>query len=113
MPIRIKSYSKFQNEPTWIDGYRFASKKEATRYTELKLLLRAGEIQNLEVQPVYPIFVNNVKVCDYVADFAYCVPAIGGKKEIVEDVKGFRTQVFQLKKKLFAAQYGFKVKEIR
>jgi hypothetical protein len=63
--------SKYAAIPTIVDGIRFASKKEARRYTELKLLERAGEITCLELQPKFPCVVNGKKVCTYIADFAY------------------------------------------
>lgn len=50
---------KFNAVKTVIDGHTFASKAEAARYAELKLLRRAGEIFELELQPKYPIVVLN------------------------------------------------------
>ena len=74
---------------------------EGRRYLELKLLAQQGEIENLKLQVRFPLLVNGVKVCAYVADFVYEQDGI----EIVEDRKGFQTPVFKLKKKLFEACY--------
>lgn len=95
--------SKFGNIRTTVDGIDFASKAEAKRYQELKLLERAGEIRELQRQPRYEIKVNGHKVCTYVGDFDYV-----GKSgaPTTEDVKGVATPLFKLKAKLFRALYG-------
>ena len=43
--------SKYKNKKIQVDMYVFDSAKEAKRYRELKLLERAEEISNLELQP--------------------------------------------------------------
>jgi hypothetical protein len=93
---------------TEVDGVTFASKAEARRYAELKLLERAGEIAQLELQPRYPLVVNGVKVATYVGDFRYIER--GGL--VVEDTKGVRTPVYKLKAKLMLAVHGITVKEV-
>ena len=45
--------NKYGARKTVIDGITFDSKREAIRYQELKLLERAGEIKDLELQPKY------------------------------------------------------------
>ena len=85
----------------------FASKKEARRYNELHLLERAGHIRALVKQPKFYITVNGVDVCTYIADFCY----FEGEQRIVEDVKGFKTPIYRLKKKLMKAVMGIEVKE--
>jgi hypothetical protein len=102
--------SKYGNKKTVIDGITFDSKKEAGRYQELRLLERAGEIAHLELQPRYAIEINGVKVCTYVADFRYTPK--GGGKEIIEDVKGMKTPVYNLKKKLMKAVKMIEIREI-
>lgn len=99
--------AKYKAVPTHVDGIRFASKAEAQRYSELKLLQKAGLIAGLTLQPRYDLIVNGVKVCTYVADFRYVNPGV-----IVEDVKGIRTPVYQLKKKLMKALYGIEIREV-
>jgi hypothetical protein len=86
-----------------LDGILFDSKAEATRYAELKMLLRAGQIQKLELQPRFPLIPAQAeeRSLSYVADFAYEVDG----HRIVEDVKGMRTDVYKLKRKLFRAMY--------
>lgn len=106
--------SKYGAVRTEVDGISFASRKEARRYSELKLLERAGEIADLKLQPRYPLVVNGVKVCTYVADFSYH-PTFRGAvmaQATVEDAKGFKTPEYKLKAKLFAAIHGFPVTEV-
>ncbi len=91
--------SKYSAIKTVIDGITFASKKEAGRYSELRLLDRAGQIKALELQPKFPLIVNGTKVCTYIADFAYQE----GGKYVVEDVKGMKTPAYRIKRKLLLA----------
>jgi len=111
---------KYRNKKTIIDGITFDSKKEANRYRELKLLEKAGEISNLKTQPVFvlqeafdvPVLSNTQKTkksrqrsIKYVADFQYEERIGDTVWTVVEDVKGMKTQVFQIKKKLFLKKY--------
>lgn len=101
---------KYNNVATMLDGYRFDSKMEATRYSELKLLNRAGKIGEIEVHPKFPLVVNGTKVCTYEADFRYFDKERG---HVTEDVKGARTALFALKKKLMKAVHDIDVQEIK
>lgn len=113
--IRIpeKSTHKFRAKATEIDGIKFASKAEATRYSELKLLERARQIEGLELQPKFRMVVNDALICTYIADFAYRLP--NTDRKIVEDVKSpaTRTEVYRLKIKLLAALHGIEVTEVQ
>jgi hypothetical protein len=99
---------KYGNKPTEVDGIRFASKREAARYSELKLLERAGKISALRLQPAFPLDVNGVPVCLYRADFAY----VENGRHAVEDSKGFRTDVYKIKRALMKAVHGIDVVEV-
>lgn len=101
---------KYRNIPTVVNGIRFDSRKEANRYKDLLLAHEANEIEDLETQPVFQIEINGKKVCKYVADFRYRDRRTG--EIVVEDVKGVRTQVYKLKKKLLKAAHGVDVVEI-
>ena len=92
---------------TTVHGWTFDSKREAARYQDLLLLGEAGEIRNLELQPSYPISIFGHPICVYRADFAYD----DASGHVVEDVKGYRTAAYRLKKKLVEAQYGIPVRE--
>lgn len=95
---------KYRNVPTVVDGIRFASKREAFRYCELKLLQKAGEIGAVFLQPRYPLTVNGLHVCTYVGDFEY--HDRNTDRIVTEDAKGVRTRDFINKAKLFHALYG-------
>lgn len=109
--------NKYNARKTIIDGIKFDSRKEAKRYVELKKMEQDGLITNLSLQvpfeliPSFTIFVDgkirkrrNIR---YIADFVYFVDG----KEVVEDVKGRRTDVYKLKKKLFEYTYHMTIKE--
>lgn len=102
--------SKYRNEPVTVDNVRFHSKREAKRYSELKLLEKAGQIFDLELQPKFVFVVNGVKLGTYTADFCY-VDTVSGWA-VVEDVKGVRTQQYRLRKKLLKALHGIEVVEM-
>jgi hypothetical protein len=97
---------------------KYASKAEARRAAELKLLERAGKIQNLGEQVKFEIIPRQddadgkclERACHYIADFVYTDPATG--QEIVEDCKGFRTPEYRLKKKLMLLGWGIQIKEV-
>ena len=106
----FKKEYKYRNKPTIIDGIKFQSQKESNRYLELKMLQRAGEINNLMVQPKFEIISNVVwnhktlRKRYYIADFSYFE---NGNKTI-EDVKSAITRknpVYTLKKQLFILKY--------
>lgn len=103
--------NKYSNKKVEIDGFKFDSKKEGNRYLELKLLLIAKKITDLYLQPSF-ILQDSFKLngvthrkITYVADFKY----IENGKTIIEDSKGFATEVYKLKKKLFLFKYGNEV----
>ena len=125
--------NKYKAVKTTIDGITFDSKREAKRYTELKILEKAGHITHLELQPEYSIDIGGKHICKYKADFRYFTvraesnerfynskgewqtPTMTGDKEgqVVEDSKGFKTPIYRLKKKLVEALYpGTLIKEV-
>ena len=93
-----------------VDGIIFDSKKEAYHYRDLKLREHAGEIQALELQPAFDIVINDQKICTYRADFRFF--DIKLKRTIITDVKGFKTPVYRLKKKLMRAVHRIEIEEI-
>src|ERR1700739_3349038 len=99
MPLSIPRRQKYGARRTTVDGITFDSAAEARRYGELKLLERAGEISGLELQPEFPFLVKGKVIFKYVADFSYW----DGRSRVTEDVKGFRTKEYILKRKLIEA----------
>lgn len=107
-----KKKSKYHNVKTVVDGITFDSKAEAKRYGELKLMEKAGVITTPELQKKYPIVINGIHICNYIADFVYINTEGRKLKLIVEDTKGMRTPVYNLKKKLMKAVHNIDVVEI-
>lgn len=112
------SYSKYKNKKTEVDGIKFDSLKEARRYGELKLLVKGGVIKDLELQPVFELIPRQVyqgktmRKVSYIADFMY--KDIKRGITVVEDVKGFKTDVYKIKMKLFLYKYpDYEFKEVR
>lgn len=101
---------KYGAIPTTVDNVRFASRAEAARYRELKVLARAGKIRDLELQPRYPLVVNGITICTYVADFRYTASRL----VVVEDVKSPATitPVYRLKRALMRAVYNIEIQEV-
>lgn len=96
--------SKYRNVKVTMSGITFDSKKEAARYLCLKDDEKRGLVINIAVHVRIPLKVNGTHVCDYEADFVYERKRSDGSWEhVVEDVKGFKTDVYKLKKKLVAA----------
>ncbi len=101
--------NKYRAMPTCVDSIRFASKREARHYSELKLRQRAGEIRLLELQPIYPIIINGKHIGRYTADFRY----FEGDKQKVIDVKGFDTRESKLRRKIVEALYSCEIEIVR
>lgn len=102
---------KYNNVPTRVGERVFASKREAARYDQLKLLERNGEVRDILCQVPFKLEINGRHICRYIADFVYCEVRNGIWAEVVEDVKGYRTAMYNLKKKLMRAIHGIEVRE--
>jgi hypothetical protein len=101
--------SKYNARSVEIDGRRFDSAAEGRRYATLATHERAGKIAELELQPRFDCVVAGVKVCSYIADFRYLQDGLA----VVEDVKGVRTALYRLKRKLAEAYHpGLVITEI-
>ncbi len=124
--MRWYNQNKYKNTKTIVDGITFDSRKEASRYRELKILEAAGSISDLRCQEKFVLIpvqrepdiigvrggVKKGKViekeCSYLADFVYEEDG----QTVVEDTKGFRTKDYVIKRKLMLYFYGIKIKEI-
>lgn len=124
-------HSKYKSKKVTVNGITFDSQKEANRYRELVLLERAGRIQELKRQvkfvliPAQREFCNEIytkgrkkgcfkpgklleKELSYVADFVYTENG----KQVVEDVKGYKTPEYRIKRKLLLWVHGIRIKEV-
>ena len=114
----VTSRNKYGNRKCTMDGFSFDSVKEMNRYADLKYMLIAGEISDLELQKEYelqPAFRDNngkmVRPIYYKADFVY---KDKNGKTIIEDVKSEATKkdkVYQIKKKMMAYK-GLIIREV-
>lgn len=121
------SRNKYHARKVTVDNWTFDSHKEANRYTELKLLERAGKISELNMQVPFELVpaqrepdivgarggVKRGKVIEksvvYYADFVYKDKS---GNTVVEDTKGVRTKEYTIKKKLLLYFYGIRIQEV-
>lgn len=107
--------AKYGNVPT--DGE--ASKRQAKRLSELRLMNEAGQIRGLARQPEYVLIPRQTRECGelverkttYIADFQYEEFTSKGWRLVVEDTKGYRTPDYVMKRKLMLAIHGIEVRE--
>lgn len=112
---------KYGNKKIKYDGLTFDSKKEASRYKELKILEQLGEIKDLQLQKPFTLIPSQYQIINgkkkslerpvkYKADFVYFD---NEKKEVVvEDTKGYKTKDYVIKRKLMLYIHGIQIKEI-
>lgn len=111
----MRKKSKYKNVPIVIDGIKFASKKEGRHYLRLKTLLAAGKISDLKLQPKFDIAQSVIldgrkkAIRKYIADFSYFDE---NGDFIVVDVKGFKTEIYKLKRHLVKELHGIEVTEV-
>lgn len=82
--------------------------REAERYVALRIEEHAGNISDLRLQVTFPLVVNAIAIGSYRADFVYR----RGGQVVVEDAKGFRTEMYRWKRRHFEAQYGLGIREV-
>ncbi len=106
--LKSTAKHKYNARKMVIDDKTFDSQKEADYYIYLRTLLKQNKIKSIELQPKFllqPGFIYQGKkyqAITYTADFK-----ITHNDETIEvvDVKGVKTQVYQIKKKLFLLKY--------
>lgn len=105
--------SKYHARKTTVDGIQFDSAKEAKRYTKLRDMQEAGEIEGLRLQVPFEILPSfecegvKYRGMKYIADFVYYRNGV----RVVEDVKGVKTPEYKLKRKLMAYMNHINIKE--
>lgn len=111
-----KKQNKYKNKKVISDGKKYDSKKESKRAIQLKTMEKLGIIKDLKEQVPYILqekFILNgktVREIKYIADFVYIIVETG--EEVIEDVKGIRTEVYRIKKKMFMYKYKKEITEI-
>lgn len=96
---------KFRAKPSTSDGIKFASKKEQKRYQELKSLQQHGELVFFLRQVPFHLPGNVKYVCDFMNFWA-------NGEVTIEDVKGFKTDMYTTKKKIVESVYPIEIQEI-
>lgn len=125
-PAGYGNKSKYGANKATVDGIIFDSRREARRYSQLKLLERAGEISDLQLQVKFELIPTQFEevevngkirrgkciersIC-YYADFVYTDNSTG--ETVVEDAKGMRTPEYVMKRKLMLYIHGIQIKEV-
>ena len=112
-----KTQQKYKNQKAKRGAVRFDSQKEARRYDELMVMLRAEIITDLRLQPQFTLQESyitengqRIRAIRYTADFSY---RFGGKL-VVEDVKSkpTRTKEYLRNKKMMRSKYGIDIQEV-
>lgn len=91
-----------------VNGIEFDSTREARAWQDLCLQQQAGQITGLRRQVEFPIAINGKHVCVYVADFVFQRDG----KQVVADAKGWKTEIYVLKRKLMKAAHGVEIEEL-
>ena len=108
--------NKYKNKKVIYDDIKFDSNREMAYYIKLKMLEEKGIIKDLELQksfelqPSFKLNGKTYKKITYKADFSYV--SVQDNKLHIVDTKGFRTDVYKLKRKMFAYKYGIEIEEI-
>lgn len=102
--------NKYGAKKTEYNGIKYDSKKEAEFARKLDLTRKSlnSNILDVERQVPFEIRLNGIKICKYILDFKVTYKT--GEIDYI-DVKGMKTPVYRLKKKLVEAQYGIKITE--
>jgi hypothetical protein len=116
-PATLHGKTKYGSRKDTRGELRFASRKEARRYDELMVMLRAGIISDLRLQPQFTLqesYVTEtgerIRAIRYTADFSY---KFGGKL-VVEDVKTkpTRTKEYLRNRKFMRSKFGIEIQEV-
>lgn len=96
--------TKYKAKRTTIDHINFASQKEAAMYLRIKEKEKSGEILYFLMQVPFALPGGTKYVCDFMLVYP---------DELVRyvDAKGFKTQMYILKKKQVEALYPIKIEE--
>lgn len=92
---------KYGNKKTQIDGYYFASKLEADLYVHLKEREKLGEIRDIKCQ--VQVRLTDAKIL-YKPDFSAI--EVDSGQVVYFEAKGFETDVWRIKRRLWEAGYG-------
>jgi hypothetical protein len=101
--------NKLNNKKIQIDGFTFDSMLEADYYNYLKLLKKLGDVLHFHLQPKYILQKGFYKDGRYIRPITYKADFLvfyADKHIEVVDAKGFETQQFKIKRKMFEDKYS-------
>jgi protein associated with RNAse G/E len=105
--------TKYKAKKTTYSGVIFDSRKEAEYCYKLDLAKKAfypkDKVISYDMQVPFEVKVNGAKICTYKLDFK--VTYADNTIKFI-DVKGMKTPVYRLKKKLVEAIYGITITEV-
>lgn len=109
--------SKYGAIKTVVDGITFDSKKEGARYSELKLLKRAGAVKEFTCQPKFILQEGyrrkdgkKIIAIKYIADFKIEYPDGTIEYEDVKSPATAKKESFLIKRKLLELKYDLILK---
>ena len=113
MPNAVLNRTKYKNQPVIRNGRRFASLHEADVALQLQSLESSGAIKCLEYQIPFEILPSQKKLgytrpLTYIADFVF----LRDNEFVVADAKGYKTEVYKLKKRLLAQLHNITIEEM-
>ena len=103
-----KAKPKYGNKKAEANGLLFDSKKEAQFFLQLQ---QDPTVKAIKTQVVYELIPKQKgeRACEYVADF---VVEYQSGEIVVYDVKGMRTPLYVVKRKLMLWVHGIKIREV-
>lgn len=112
--MRRGKYNVAKKSERTLSGTVYMSKLEMLYRKHLNLLMKADNpkdrVVDIKEQVPFEVVVNGKKICKYLLDFE--VTYGDGRIEYV-DVKGVKTDIYRIKKKLVEALYSIKIKEVK
>ena len=100
--------TKYGNKTTEVGGHKFDSRKEARFFLQLQ---QDPAVKSIRTQVKYELIPKQQgeRACSYVADF---VVEYQDGRTVVYDVKGMKTDVYRIKRKLMLWVHGITIQEV-
>ena len=105
---QAKAKPKYSNKVTEVAGKKFDSKKEAAFFLQLQ---QDPTVKSIQTQVVFELIPKQKgeRACSYKADF---VVEYHDGRTVVYDVKGMKTDVYRIKRKLMLWVHGITIQEV-
>lgn len=105
---QTKAKPKYGNQVTEVAGKKFDSRKEARFFLQLQ---QDPTVKSIRTQAVFELIPKQKgeRACSYKADF---VVEYHDGRIVVYDVKGMKTDVYRIKRKLMLWVHGITIQEV-